>query len=121
MPALKRNSATFEWTLQRTNFQYLMAVGEWYRLEGGKWNRGADFLFRCLIYALDLKDQQEFIVYAVKPKRGRKSNTDLARGIWEEKAQGKTAREIASALKAAGKSLSIEGVESYLKTRRKHR
>jgi hypothetical protein len=45
----------------------------------------------------------------------------LAARIWWEKAQGKTARQIALTLKAEGKNLSIEAIESYLKTRRKPR
>ena len=65
----------FEWTVQRGNFQCLMAVCERYRLEleGWKWNRGADFLFRCLIHVPDLEDHEEYILQA-SPASSKKSN-----------------------------------------------
>jgi hypothetical protein len=118
LPPLKRNSKTFTRTVERLNFQYLMAVGERYHTVARKWNPGADFLFRCLIHALDLEDHENFILRAAKPKRGRRSNTDLAERIQWEKSQGKTAKQIAATLKAAGTNLSVQGVQSYSKGRR---
>jgi hypothetical protein len=56
-----------------------------------------------------------------KVKRGRKSRDGLAKQIWALDAEGKTNQEICQTLSASGENLSLEGVESYLKTRRRPR
>ena len=50
---------------------------------------------------------------------GRKARTELAKRIWMLDAEGKSNREIHQVLTAEGESLSLEAVESYLKTRRR--
>lgn len=54
-----------------------------------------------------------------KVKRGRKSRGELAKRIWALDAAGKTNQEIRETLSASGEHLSLEGVESYLKKRRR--
>jgi hypothetical protein len=57
----------------------------------------------------------------IKGKRGRKPKLELAERIWALKAEGKKNVEIQKILNASGESLSLEAVESYLKTRRRAR
>jgi hypothetical protein len=65
---------------------------------------------------------RSFIEIAVgNVKRGRKPRSELAEQIWALDAEGKTNREIRETLSASGEHLSLEGVESYLKTRRRPR
>jgi len=54
-----------------------------------------------------------------KGKPGRKPNVELAERIWALNAEGKTNREIQETLNTSGENLSLEAVESYLKTRRR--
>ena len=56
-----------------------------------------------------------------KGKPGRKPNVELAERIWALDAEGKTNREIQETLNTSGENLSLEGVESYLKKRRRAR
>jgi len=63
-----------------------------------------------------------FIEIAIgKVKRGRNARDELAEQIWVLDAEGKTNQEICETLSARGENLSLEGVESYLKTRRRPR
>jgi hypothetical protein len=121
LPSSKRNSETFERTVEQGNFQYLMAVGERYRLEGGKWNAASRFLFRCLIDALDLAAHESLIQGAVTPKRGRRKNTDLAERISYEKEKGNSISQIEKTLKSGGmnQDLTREAIKDYLKPRRR--
>jgi hypothetical protein len=65
---------------------------------------------------------RSFIEIAIgRVKRGRKARDELAERIWALDAEGKTNQEICEALSASGENLSLEGVESYLKTRRRSR
>ncbi len=59
-----------EFYLRRTNYQYLLAVAERSR-STSKWNTGSDFLFRCLIQALDLQEHENEILAAATPQKGR--------------------------------------------------
>ena len=52
-------------------------------------------------------------------KPGRKANDELAEQIFALREAGKTSREIQEILKASGRNISLEAVESYLKTRRR--
>jgi len=56
-----------------------------------------------------------------KGKPGRKPNVELAERIWALRDEGKTSKKILNSLKADGVNLSLEGVEAYLKTRRRPR
>jgi hypothetical protein len=119
VPSLKGNSKMFERTLERTNFLYLLAVSEEYRMKR-KWNPGAQFLFCCLIQALDLEDHESFILKAAAPKRGRRKNTELAEQILYEKGQGKKIPQIEAILKAHGRheNLTRDAIREYGKARR---
>ncbi|MGA2569627.1 MAG: hypothetical protein ABSF23_03840 [Terracidiphilus sp.] len=65
---------------------------------------------------------RSFIEIAVgNIKRGRKPRDELAEQIWALDAEDKTNQEIRETLSASGEHLSLEGVESYLKTRRRPR
>jgi len=54
-----------------------------------------------------------------RSKPGRKPNDELAERIWTLHDAGRTSREIQEILKASGRNISLEAVESYLKTRRR--
>jgi len=90
-------------------------------LAGGKWNRGAQFLVRRLIHALDLEDWESFILWAAKPKRGRRKNTELAEQILYEKGQGKSSAQIEAILKVhdQNEDLTREAIGDYIKPRRR--
>ena len=61
-----------------------------------------------------------FIEIAVgKVKRGRPVRGELSEQILSLDAEGQTNREILETLSASGENLSLEAVESYLKTRRR--
>jgi hypothetical protein len=67
-------------------------------------------------------DLRSFIEIAIgKVKRGRNARDELAEQIWTLDAGGKTNQEIRETLSASGEHLSLEGVEFYLKTRRRPR
>jgi hypothetical protein len=97
-------------------------IGEALRIRGecaGRWDATHEYLYRCLIRALDLWDYEDMLLQMAKPKRGRKAENDLAESIWALHEKGKTASEIETLLATCGKNMSIEAIESYLKTRRK--
>ena len=54
-----------------------------------------------------------------KGKPGRKKNVKGAERIWTLHDAGKTSSEIQKILEAEGQNYSLNGVESYLKTRRR--
>jgi hypothetical protein len=63
---------------------------------------------------------RSFIEIAVgKVKRGRPVRDELSEQILALDAEGKTNQEIHETLSASGEHLSLEGVEAYLKTRRR--
>lgn len=121
VPSLSHDDETFEQTVERGNFQYLMAVGEHYRLQGGKWNAASRFLFRCLIDALDLAAHEGLIHGAVTLKRGRKKKTELTEHIWYLHSQGKTVPQIESILKrgSLNQDVTREAIKDFLKSRRR--
>lgn len=64
---------------------------------------------------------RSFIEIAVgKIKRGRPVRDELSEQILALDAEGKTNQEIRETLSARGENLGLDGVESYLKTRRRH-
>jgi hypothetical protein len=63
--------------------------------------------------------QADMFVSLPRRKRGRKPNDDLAERIWALDDAGKTNREIKETLNADGVNLSLDGVEYYLKSRRR--
>lgn len=67
------------------------------------------------------KDYQSFLEVLPKAKLGRPENVEVCQTIWKLHADGMTNRQIQNALKDKGKNLSLEAVESYLKTRRRSR
>lgn len=115
-----REPSHFERTLRHSNFQYLLAVAECYRLHS-KWNRGAEFLFSSLIHALDLGDHENEIVAAARPQRGRKQSREIAEFIQYERKQGKNILQIRASLKQRGIEKSPDAIRDYLKPPRKHR
>lgn len=58
---------------------------------------------------------------SMRGKPGRKPNVELAERIWALHGEGKTSKKILDRLKADGVNLGLEGVEAYLKTRRRPR
>jgi hypothetical protein len=72
-------------------------------------------------YRKRLKQEAQGFSQLLVPKgqAGRKRNEELAERIWQLDADGKSNLEIHCVLRAEGINLSLEGVESYLKSRRK--
>ncbi len=89
-----------------------------YRDEWG-WGAGAKFLFRALIEALGLQEDDEELLRLAQPKRGRKEESELAIRILGLKADGKTVPQMKAIFESEGQYFSTEKIESYLKTRRK--
>lgn len=120
LPSLKRNAEIFERTVQQGNFQYLLAAGEHFRMQGGKWSVSSRALFQCLIHALDLEAHESLIFRAVTPKAGRPKRAELAEQIRHQREQGKSIAQIEKSLKRGGmnESLTREAVRDYLKSRR---
>jgi len=116
--SLADDNESFENAVRHNNFTYLLAVREKYRREGWKWSAAAEFLFTCLIHALDLEGDENFIQQAARPKRGRPKNAELAAFIQQEKAAGKKVPQIQTKLKTARKDMSRENIREYLKPRR---
>jgi hypothetical protein len=67
---------------------------------------------------IDKAMAQQFRI-APRGKPGRKPETELAERIWKLDVEGRANREIQQILNAEGKRLSLEAIESYLKTRRR--
>ena len=91
---------------------HLVEIRRGYKWE---WNAGAKYLFEELIraYGLDA-ERRELLIEISKSKPGRKHAVNTALRIAEMKQERKTAKEIAKEL-----GISVEGVESYSKRRRK--
>ena len=62
---------------------------------------------------------EDELLELAKPKRGRKEQCELFQRILSLKTEGKTSAKIQETLEYEGRSISIEAVESYLKTRRR--
>ena len=120
VPSLARDSAAFENAVDHTNFMYLLAVREHYRLANWKWNRGAEFLFSCLINALDLGDYENRILSAARPARGARPKTETREYIKYLKGQGRNVIQIQTVLKETrGINLSRDAIRDNLKPPRK--
>ena len=106
-----------EWYLQDKNYRYLLVVLEHFQLAGWKWNRGAEFLFRCLSQALDLEDYEGFILGAARPKPGRpKANPEVRNFIKYLHAQGKKSYRMQTLVKKQfGIDMSDEAIRDILK------
>jgi hypothetical protein len=86
----------------------------------GEWNAGAKYFYSELIRAYDLDGEwPELLMEIAKPTPGRKNSVEKAVKIAWLKRQGMTAKQIAKQLVCEGDAISIEGVESYSKRRRK--
>jgi hypothetical protein len=83
------------------------------------WGAGAEYLYRELIRALGLEHMEAELLQEAKSKPGRKEERELFLRIMSLRLEGKTAPQIRSQLEQEGRPMSIEGVESYLKTRRR--
>jgi len=86
----------------------------------GEWNEGPKYFYSELIQAYGLGGEwPELLMEIAKPTPGRKHSVAKAVRIALLKRQGMTAKQIAEQLEREGKKISIEGVESYSKRRRK--
>ncbi len=86
----------------------------------GEWNAGARYFYSELIQAYGLDDEwHESLMESAKPKPGRKHSVEKALRIALLKRQGLTAKQIAEQLQRESDEISVEGVESYSKRRRK--
>jgi len=86
----------------------------------GEWNAGARYFFSELIRAYGLDDGwRESLMEWARPTPGRKPSAENAVRIALLKRQGMTAKQIAEQLDREGNGISVEGVESYSKRRRK--
>ncbi|HEV2491585.1 MAG TPA: hypothetical protein VG204_00780 [Terriglobia bacterium] len=83
------------------------------------WGAGAQYLYRELICALGLEDSQDVLMDLARSKPGRKERGELFLRILGLRKQGKRVSQIQAELERDGIHLSKEGVESYLKTRRR--
>jgi hypothetical protein len=95
----------------------LMEIRRGFRWE---WNAGAKYLYLELIRAYGLDGTwPESLMEIAKPTPGRKYSAEKAVRIALLKRQGMTAREIAEHLECEGDAISVAGVESYSKRRRR--
>ncbi|MBZ5667370.1 MAG: hypothetical protein LAO30_22555 [Acidobacteriia bacterium] len=85
------------------------------------WGAAAEYLYRALIQALGLGEEEEELLLLAKSKPGRKEERELAGRILCLKAKGMTVPQIKKAFEKENQYYSLEKIESYLKTRRKHR
>lgn len=85
----------------------------------GSWGAGHQYLYRCLIRALDLWDYEPELLHLAKSKRGRKPERELSERILLLKAEGKTVPQMKAILASEGTHKSPEAIAAYLKTRRK--
>jgi hypothetical protein len=86
-----------------------------------KWGAAAEFLYRELIYFLELGAHEELLLDLAKSRPGRKEESELAERIWKLSADGKSTREIQQQLGREGHALSIEAIEAYRKGRRQRK
>jgi hypothetical protein len=102
---------------QARKFRKLHEIRRGYK---GEWNAGARYFYSELIRTYGLDDEwQESLMELAKPTPGRKHSVGKAVLIVQLKQQGMTAKQIAEQLKREGNAISVEGVESYSKRRRK--
>jgi hypothetical protein len=102
---------------QARKFRKLQEIQRGYT---GKWNAGARYFYTQLIRAYGLDDEwKESLMELAKPTPGRRHDVEKAVRIALLKRQGLTAKQIAEQLGRDGNAISIAGVESYSKRRRK--
>jgi hypothetical protein len=95
----------------------LMEIRQGYKWE---WNAGAKYFYSELVRAYGLDDEwRESLMELAKPTPGRKYSAEKAVRIALLKQQGMTAKQIAEQLECEGDAISVAGVESYSKRRRK--
>jgi len=105
---------------ERRKLNKLFTVRARFECNGWRWGAAAEYLYAALITAFELDHYKDELLKTAR-RRGRKRNEELFMRIHDLKGQGKTAREIQEILNAEGThELSLEGVESYQKTRRKN-
>jgi hypothetical protein len=88
----------------------------------GEWNAGARYFYSELIRAYGLDDEwRDGLMKLAKPTPGRKRAVEKAVQIALLKRQGMTAKQIKEQLERElpDERISVEGVESYSKRRRK--
>jgi hypothetical protein len=120
VPSLRQDPDSFDKLVDRSNFMYLLAVREHCKLEHWKWGLGAEFLFSCLISALDLGDHKNRILNAARPKRGARPKTEIREYIRHLKRLGRNIRQIQTTLKEVhGVEMSRDAVRDNLKPPRK--
>jgi hypothetical protein len=106
-----------EFAEQQKKFRKLHEIRLGYK---GEWNAGARYFYSELIRASGLDDEwRELLMDLAKPTPGRKRAVGKAVQIALLKRQGMTAKQIAELLDREGNGISVEGVESYSKRRRK--
>jgi hypothetical protein len=102
---------------QGRKFRKLHEIRQGYK---GEWNAGARYFYSELIRAFGLDDKwREGLMELAKPTPGRKHSVEKALRIALLKRQKMTAKQIAEKLECDGDAISVEGVESYSKRRRK--
>jgi hypothetical protein len=95
----------------------LMEIRRGYKWE---WTAGAKYLYSELIRAYGVGGGWlDLLMDIAKPTPGRKHSAEKAVRIALLKQQGMTAKQIAEKLDCEGAAISVAGVESYSKRRRK--
>jgi hypothetical protein len=97
---------------------FVRFVCEQYKSKWG-WGARAEYLYEALMRGMGLGEYQEYLIWFLRPKRGRKQENELAKRIWSLKAQGKTVPQIRTIFRSEGKYFSPEKIEYYLKTHRR--
>lgn len=97
---------------------------DFWKLDGSYWAKEAEYrklLQRIPAKWREYRDTLKRAALANVPRGrpGRKEEMELARRIWQLKAEGKNVRQIGAIFKAEGQHFSKEKIEAYLKTRRK--
>lgn len=108
-----------EFAEQEKKFRELHEIRRGYK---GEWNAGARYFYSELIRASGLDDEwRRMLLKLAKPTPGRKRAVEKAVRIDLLKRQGATAKQIAEQLarELPSERISVEGVESYSKRRRK--
>jgi DNA-binding NarL/FixJ family response regulator len=112
-----KTARELEFSEEVKKFRKLAEIRRGYK---GEWNSGARYFYSELIRAYGLDDEwRESLMELAKPTPGRKHSVKKAVQIALLKRQGMTAKQIAEKLECNGDAISIEGVESYSKRRRK--
>jgi hypothetical protein len=98
-------------------FRELIEIRRGYK---GEWNVGTKYFYSELIRAYGLDGEwRDSLMELAKPMPGRKYSVEKAVRIARLKRQGMTALEIAEQFGGEGDAISLAGVESYSKRRRK--